>query len=1058
MNNCKLEIYENKTWVDYTKYMIASFKFANLLDEALDEGTITLKRVENKPFFSPMTRVRITITNSPLAIYSQDMADKIRLNSDLNFKVSDGIYKSYDGRTSFYYYLNTKKIRIVSVKDFLIASDNGIENSPGSNQFDHEIYLIEQTKYLERFICDSITFTNALGKTFSAVDTKALLKYDILSQGAYTDPIDKEGITESDFFNGSIYINKENNTISLPTLKEVFENEKFIGVKADGYNNPDEQSITLKTINGTIVNISDYSNIKLSSGLYNITYYYHYFSVLVSETRTYTYNFSVYSSSLPLKKWTITDVCNRVFDTVEPLEDNANFKNVKPRFRLQGVKYNEHGEIVKYSDNSFYEPNSQAEKYDKIIAPEFSFTQNTLREVLTEVGGFIHGEPRILRKVETAYDEFWEIGFDEYGSNEMSHISKKQYVSAGFKTNINDYCTSLDSSAQNLVNLLDYAQGVAFEPFYCGETSGKGISIRAENTTMRIAEDDGSFIPTTYKNYMFKGNNQVVITYIPKVGNGFWDITAYIFEKADYDGTLSSFDGAYPYSKAYALYYTQGEKNIYGLFFKPPNLASEALEDYTIVKIIKAVTGNNSLALTLEDLKQVRFSISYLPITNTRVKTAKQNILGGMPSDIVYNQSANLVESKYYGENLKSVVSRLGNVEKTYTYHLAFLSDIPKVGTLFDKDYYISAVSTEVLPQYIRCTIGLSKDFNRLSEYVGISSNKRMWEVSEKMSQERQSIYTEYLVIKRNYDATSDEKNGHLSEDFTTFIFGASRFVLTPINLVEVVTKDKNKNPIATICLPVISVALGNSAIFTFGFQDNFSAGQRVEGDGYTNYVSYADAYGRAYYMDITFLATEPTFLEDDKEVAFNFPLANLDNDNIVKTLKPISITNYRYRKDNREIPQITYELTAITEDESLIIGSALMRILLLVNRNKTGKCIVYGFEERLNKFENEIDISKGEKIGNILQHSNCFKLPKYEGTKTFKSWAIVTPQQEVVERVQDEDGNEFEQVLGRGCELVLGANGEYKSEELIGFEVKGIRDIYEIWLNIIYIIRNSAL
>jgi hypothetical protein len=121
------------------------------------------------------------------------------------------------------------------------------------------------------------------------------------------------------------------------------------------------------------------------------------------------------------------------------------------------------------------------------------------------------------------------------------------------------------------------------------------------------------------------------------------------------------------------------------------------------------------------------------------------------------------------------------------------------------------------------------------------------------------------------------------------------------------------------------------------------------------------------------------------------------------------------------------------------------MKNLLIVNRNKTERYGVYGFEERLNKFENEVDISKGELLGNIFQSGNCFRLPKYEGTKKFKSWAIVTAPQVVVERVQDEDGNEFEQVLGRGCELVLGANGEYKSEELIGFEVKGIRDIYEI-------------
>ena len=166
MNNCRLEIYEN-TWVDYTNYMVASFKYANLLDEQLDEASITLNKVPNKAYFKPMTRIRVVITNSPLAKYSQDMADKIRLESDLNFKLVDGEYKSYDGRTTFAYDINTKRITITSIKEFLVANDTSIENPVGKGLFNHDIYLIEQTKYLERFIGDSITFTNALGKTYS---------------------------------------------------------------------------------------------------------------------------------------------------------------------------------------------------------------------------------------------------------------------------------------------------------------------------------------------------------------------------------------------------------------------------------------------------------------------------------------------------------------------------------------------------------------------------------------------------------------------------------------------------------------------------------------------------------------------------------------------------------------------------------------------------------------------------------------------------------------------------------------------------------------------------
>lgn len=763
---------------------------------------------------------------------------------------------------------------------------------------------------------------------------------------------------------------------------------------------------------------------------YSITYKFeHLQGGSVLHSASMVYYFSVVNNVLPLKKWTITDVINRIFDTVEPLVNDDKFKNNKPRFRLK---------------------QDQAEKYDKILSPEFTFTQMTLRERLNQVGGFIHAEPRITRKVETADDEYWEVAFDEYGSNEISNISKKEYISAGYKTNINDYCTSLDSSAQNLINVLDYAQGVTFEPFYSSEESGKGISLRTENTTMRISEDDSSFIPTSYNIYQFKGTNQVRISYIPDIGEGNWDITPYIFEKTDYDSILDSFAGVYPYSKSYALYYTQGSKNIYGLFFKAPHRTSGALEPYAINKILSAVTGQ-TINLSLEKLSKVRFCISYLPISNARIRTSKQTILGGLPSTIAYNQGANNIETSYYGENLKGVVERLGNIEKTYTYHLAFLSDIPKVGTLFDKDYYISTVSTEILPQYIRCTIGLSKDFNRLSEYVGISSNKRMWEISEKMSQERQSVFTEYLVIKRNYTPDGSDIKGHWNLPVLRSLFYQSS-PEKPINLVEVSAKDKKGNNISTICLPVISMALGNSILFTFNFQDNYSAGQKIEETQidnktslWANYVSYTDFYGRIYYFDMNFISGEPKFIESNTNeyVAKNFPLVDISAD----SQNHIAIINYKYRKDSREYPQITYELCAVAEDESLIIGSALMKNCKLVNINNINSLYkVYGFKEKLNKFTNKIDISNGIEIGEISASNNInITLPNYNGTETFNSWAIVTPPKIISEQVEDEDGKVTTQQIDLGSELVLGANGEYVSGEKIGFIVKGIRDIYQI-------------
>ena len=71
-------------------------------------------------------------------------------------------------------------------------------------------------------------------------------------------------------------------------------------------------------------------------------------------TNTDTYTFAVIENKLPFKKWTIKDVINRLLDVAEPIR-----KGESPRFTLNA---------------------EQPERFDKIIAPQFSFTKQTLRE------------------------------------------------------------------------------------------------------------------------------------------------------------------------------------------------------------------------------------------------------------------------------------------------------------------------------------------------------------------------------------------------------------------------------------------------------------------------------------------------------------------------------------------------------------------------------------------------------------------------------------------------------------------------------------------------------
>lgn len=106
------------------------------------------------------------------------------------------------------------------------------------------------------------------------------------------------------------------------------------------------------------------------------------------ENYSFHYNLSVVENKLPLKKWSITDVVNRLCDLAEPIR-----KGEAPRFRFNA---------------------EQAAQFDKVLSPQFSFTKQTLRECLQDVGRFIHGEPRLTPKkdryIALATSQFFERG------------------------------------------------------------------------------------------------------------------------------------------------------------------------------------------------------------------------------------------------------------------------------------------------------------------------------------------------------------------------------------------------------------------------------------------------------------------------------------------------------------------------------------------------------------------------------------------------------------------------------------------------------------------------
>lgn len=1014
--------------VNYTDYAIYPLKWGNLLDERLDEAYVTLKFVPKTlqdGAFRPLSLVKLTIYCEP-DTYQTELQPE-----------TDGVEQQL---------LENNRLRQFTEKRFLVAKDT-VYNNPIGGEFDtHELYIIEETKFLEAFICDTLTFRNALLNRFGAYypavvsvdEDKSTVAFTACANNGsldyYTNPV----LTSDQLLVKSLVtvcapICEYHNTHSQPPVTDsqviaasdrpgaLFPQSKIDIEYSDG-----RATQTITDINATAL--------ITPSAVTTITY-----TVLIGAefehpvsptdpgvpnivlSGRFTYTLNGVTNRKPLKKWTITDVVTRCCELAEPL-----FGKELPRFTLDGVSYDSNAKVQAYAANS------QAAKYDKVIAPEFSMTKSTLREQLQQVGGFIHAEPRLVDG---------KIYFDRYGGTEMSRISQKQFISETQTQSIDEFCTDLDSTADNLVNRLNYAQGVVIEPYADGSRS-----LRTEQINIRIDESNGIIQTVLPISDVEKLECSVIVdgsTY-----SDFRDITSFVYEDDDYNN-LSSYDVNVNGSKAYALYWTRDSKNINGLFFKNENAINPVFSNYAIYNImlacgVKMDTGTNKES----NYPKLRFRISYIPTYTARVRTNKSLVIGGLPRTLAYNQGANSVETQYYGENLKGVVARLGNVEKTLTYKLTWLTDIPKAGQLFDEHNYISAVSVEMYATYFKVTIGLSRDFNRLSQYIGISSEYRQYQVSERAVYNRESVIQEYALITYKNNVYSDLKPIFATEKLLK-LFTPSDGSADMLTCATVKTYYGAGN--TQVNLPLISSSFGNTISLRFAFADNYSAGQksvRVEKDGnvvyYSEYVPYTDYYGKVATLDFWL---QPELVNPVATIAFDLPESSGAVYNAA--MSTANRGKLRYRKDNAEIPAVNYQLSFVTDDDTIIIGSEIARNCSFVNSSPNRTFYLYLFNKRLPLFDETVDVTDNSPLSGVtvklaVKQSDDNKWCEFvdaagnalsvDITSAFESWAIVTGSDEVSEEVSDENGNTMTQTVQNGYRLIIGQNKHYSANDTLTF------------------------
>lgn len=1069
------------------------FKYGDFLDEQLDFATLTLSRVSPE-VYAPLTPVYITITsNGTNGVQSKE-------------------------------------------KTYLIAEDSAYETPNGSGFYRHELMLIEETKYLEGFMVESLCVTNAGGRNYVMIDPTQQNYADFTAISFLFSNDNKTPLITGTQMSLPDIVPYENTSgiIDYTQTIKVFLTNAFTSfVEKEIYSN------TTTNHTGTVP-----GTIEIYSGINILTYTYTVSFTAGGRPTTFNYksSFTIYGQPnyYPLKPWTIKEVINRALELTEPLIWDKAAKNyvVPPRFHFDyktkqtttatetvqarisadnplaptfyknvdfteghiigakvtstppkvsatvaftGDSYTVTGMAINVGDYEIgveliYADGEEVELFEQ-NSPEFTFTRATLRELLQAIGGYIHAEPRL--KGDT-------IVFDRYGGQdlaryydvikqEITDLKEYNYSGKTVRYGIEQACTRIDSYVDNLVNQISATPATVGQPHNNGYQS-----VRTDSAYLRFEENDSTIFPTAYpilqihKLYWVDASGSAVT-------KNKYDITPYVFEKSIYDSQLSSYTDVYPSSKAYGIYYTQGQKNIGGFFFKAPDAVSPVFKEYAILNILRTVTGNPNL--TISDYTKLCFELEYIPVYSARVGHGKQYVGDWLkfPRTLAHNQSGNMVETQYYGENIKGTAERLGTIEKSYTFTAFNLNTIPEAGQLWDEDYYIATVSVEVNQDRFRCTVGLSKNFNRISQYIGANSYRRIFEVSERMVQERQSIYTDYLVITDKAAPVPAFRENFLCNNANFYDNLLSEFygeavsqICGKVSAVFIRGETKNgKETLPKIILPVISSAFGNVMEFSWEFKDNFSAGMRaveVTSGNITGTfgqeVQYCDYYGRMYYENFELWSIF------DNEVSYgaemSYPLLEkyvADSEHAYY----VANTNTGYplikRKDSREALKENYAIEFVTDIKGVVVGSALASTNPLVNGLKPKEKAVFVILNRpINKFSRKINMSVGNIAAQYEIGKNGFDISRdtyidenrmgsvylectgTTATVAGKSWAFMTPVYEGEPyTVEDEDGNVSTITPKYGGELLFGRNIDIKNGDNVGaFRIVGTHDVFD--------------
>ena len=330
----------------------------------------------------------------------------------------------------------------------------------------------------------------------------------------------------------------------------------------------------------------------------------------------------------------------------------------------------------------------------------------------------------------------------------------------------------------------------------------------------------------------------------------------YVFGKDVYN--VLSINANTSVNKGLAIYYALGSNKIEGLNYRLPSVnPGEQDTEYAIKRIIGTlyqVPTNEWKNIKINDFL---FHVQYRTKDTLRVNQVRPDLqkylitsnYDRVPQHHQFNnQTDTVVDSVKFGNNIYGMLIRTGNTTYTTTEWVDSLYKLKQAGELYnirDNIYYVSKVKNTYYSNHIISEVEFSKDFNRLSQIIGIPSEPRFYEISEQSQIKRQVSFDDYIIVGTTLNKTSADsfiKNGGwgyianlLLGNETTY----PKYAVTVFkNDMEKATIQGNEDFYVEVCSFVGGYSVQNTLTLSWNMVDNFSAGdQKINTDISVNEV-----------------------------------------------------------------------------------------------------------------------------------------------------------------------------------------------------------------------------